>query len=228
MKMTCDCIVPFYNEALKPLEVIEALLKVKSISNIIVVDDGSDNDSTYLKLKEKFTQITSIRLKTKSGKANAVKEGLKYVKTEYVFLVDGDLTNVIPSEIENTIQKIVNNPEIDMIILKLVTDIMKSDPLRLYTVLSGQRILRKFDLDKIYENKFSGFQVEAAINQYMINNNKKVFWTPSSIHNLSKYRKWGKLEGTKRVFSLFKEIANFIGWKNFIRQILFFCKQEIN
>ena len=226
MKSKCDCIIPFYNESLKPLGVIEALLKVKSISNIIAVDDGSDDDSTYKELKTKFHQVISIRLKKNSGKSNAVKKGLEYVKAEYVFLFDGDLTNVISDEIENAIKKIINNQEINMIILKLVTDIMKSDPFRLYTILSGQRILRTSDLKRIYENKFSGFQIEAVINDYMIKNNKKVFWMPSSIHNLSKYRKWGKFEGTKRVFTLFKEIADYICWRNFIWQTMFFCKNK--
>jgi len=226
MKTTCDCIIPFYNEGLKPLEVVDNLIKVKSISKIIAIDDGSDNNSTYLKLKTKFPQITIVRLKTNKGKAEAVKKAIKYVKSEYVFLVDGDLTNVITNEIEEIVQKMIDNPKIDMIILKLVTDIMKSDPFRLYTILSGQRILRKSDLDKIYENNFSGFQIEVAINNYMIKNNKKVFWMPSSIHNLSKYRKWGKLEGSKRVITLFKEITDYVGWSSFIQQILFFCKRE--
>ena len=109
MKSKCDCIIPFYNESLKPLGVIEALLKVKSISNIIAVDDGSDDDSTYKELKTKFHQVISIRLKKNSGKSNAVKKGLEYVKAEYVFLFDGDLTNVISDEIENAIKKIINN-----------------------------------------------------------------------------------------------------------------------
>ena len=226
MKKTCDCIVPFYNEGLNPFKVIGSLIKVRSISKIIAVDDGSDTDSMYVRLKTNFPQITSIRLKTNGGKANAVKEGLKYVQAEYVFLVDGDLTNVISKEIENAIQKISGNPGIDMIILHVVTDIMKSDPFRLYTILSGQRVLRKYDLETLYRNKFSGFQIESAINDYMVKKNKNTYWMPSSLHNLSKYRKWGKFEGTKRIFTLFKEVADYIGWRNFIWQILFFCKKE--
>ncbi len=226
MKNKCDCIIPFYNEGLKPLDVVNVLTKVKSISKVIVVDDGSDDDSAYIKLKTKFPQITSIRLKTNSGKANAVNEGLKYVNTEYVFLVDGDLTFVMPDELENAIKKITNNSKIDMIILKLVTALIKYDPFRLYTILSGQRILRKFDLEKIYKNKFSGFQIEAAINQYMIDNNKKVFWMKSSIHNLSKLHKWGKIGGIKKILTLFKEIAEYTGWRNYIWQTMFFCRKE--
>lgn len=226
MKITCDCIVPFYNEGLKPLEVIDSLIKVKSISKIITIDDGSEDNSTYLKLKTKYPQITSIKLKTNSGKAEAVKEGLEYIESTYVFLVDGDLTGVISSEFDNTIQKIISNSNIDMIILPLVTELMKNDWFRVYVILSGQRILRVKDLLNVYKDNFSGFQIEVAINKYMIDRQKNVFWMSSSIRNPSKYKKWGLLEGLKKMFSLFKEIIKYTGWRHFIWQVLFYCKQE--
>lgn len=226
MKITCDCIIPFYNEGLKPLEVIDSLIKVKSISKIITIDDGSRDNKTFLKLKTKYSQITSIKLKTNSGKAGAVKEALKYVKSEYVFLVDGDLTGVVPNEFDNTIQKMISNSSIDMIILPLVTELMKNDWFRVYVILSGQRIFRVKDLLNVYEDNISGFQIEVAINKYMIDKQKNVFWMPSSIHNPSKYKKWGLFEGIKKMLSLFREIIKYIGWRNFIWQVLFYCKQE--
>jgi len=226
MEATCDCIIPFYNEGLKPLQVIDNLTRVKSISKIIAVDDGSENNSTYLELKTKFPQITTIRLETNRGKAEVVKEGLKHVNAKYVFLIDGDLTGIIPNEINDSIQKIVNNTNIDMIILPLVTELMKNDWFRVYVILSGQRILRVEDILNVFKNNLSGFQIEVAINQYMINNKKNVFWMPSSICNPSKYKKWGLFKGLNKMIDLFQEIIKYIGWRNFIGQVLFFCKKE--
>lgn len=221
-----SCIIPFYNEELRPVKVVESISKVKGISKIIVVDDGSSSDQAYSEIKSKFPKVISIRLNKNGGKANAIKEGLKHVYSEYVFLVDGDIKNVKPIEFEDAINKIVRNQQIDMIILPLVTELMKNDWFRVYTILSGQRILKTFDLLKIYENKPSGFQIEAAINAYMMDINKKVFWMPSSIKNLSKYGKWGMMQGIKRMLCMFKEIIKYLGLKNFIRQSLFFCRKE--
>lgn len=226
MKNKCDCIIPFYNEDLKPIYVVESLSKVKSISNIIVVDDGSDNDSTIIKLKTKFPQVVSIRLEKNNGKTDAIRIGLKQVREKYVILFDGDLSNIKPFEIDEAIQKIINNAKIDMIILPLVTDLMKNDWFRVYVILSGQRILQTNDLKNVCKDNISGFQIEAAINQYMILKQKNVFWMPSSIHNLSKYKKWGFFQGIKNVFSLFKEIFKYTGWKNFFWQTMFFCKNK--
>ncbi len=226
MKSHCDCIIPFYNEGARPLSVVQTLHESRLFSKIIVVDDGSEDRNTYLKLKKQFPNVIAIRLQKNSGKAKAIKEGLKRATSEYIALVDGDLSNVQPDEIENALRKITHNPDIDMIILSVVTDLMKKDLFRWYTILSGQRILRKSDLINIYRNPFSGFQLEAAINDYMIKNNKKSYWVGSSIQNISKYRKWGKIEGIKRVFSLIKDFSDYTGWWGLIYQTLFFCRKE--
>ena len=89
MKAPCDCIIPFFNEGSKVLCVVESILKVKNIYRIIVIDDGSNDKTSYLTLKTKFPQVVSIRLKINQGKANAVKEGLKYVKNNYIILLMG-------------------------------------------------------------------------------------------------------------------------------------------
>jgi len=228
MKNKFDCIVPYYNEGLKPLDIVNALTKVKSISKIIAVDDGSDNNLTYLKLKAKFPQVISIRLKTNNGKANAVKEGLKYVKAEYVFLVDGDHTNINLNEMENAIERITNNPEIDMIILRKMEEetIIVSRYFRHDVIFSGERILRKSDLEEIYKNNFSDYQIEMVINTYMMRNKKSVYWMPSSVHSKNKWVKWGWFEGTKRALNMFKGFIKYAGWRNFIWQTLFFCRNK--
>ncbi len=222
----CDCIIPFYNEGKKPLNVIESILKVKLISKIIVVDDGSNDKSTYQEITKKYPSIKVIRLDKNTGKANAVYEGLKQVNSEYVFLIDSDLNNVNPGEIEDTIEKIISKPKADMIILALIPDIM-NDWFRLYTIFSGQRILRTSDLEEVYKKMPRGFQIEAAINHYMINNHKKVYWMQSSIRNFNKYRKWGITGGLIKVIDMFKEIFHYISLKDFLYQILFFSKTKI-
>lgn len=226
MKKTCGCIIPFFNEGTKPIYVVECILKINNISKIIIVDDGSTDKSTYEILRVKFPQTTTIRLEKNSGKANAVKEGLKHVKSEYVFLFDGDHTNIKSDEIENAIQKINNNSKIDMIILRKLKDdtVVVSRYFRHDTIFSGERILRKNDLEEIYKSNFSDYQIEVAINTYMMKNKKIVYWMPSSINSNNKWKKWGWVEGSKKAFNMFKGFVQYAGWRNFIWQTLFFCR----
>jgi len=84
-----DCIVPVYNEVKTVRKVLENLLRMKEIGKVIVVDDGSDDGS-----REEIDRIRNGKLikifKSHGGKGSAVKEGLKYVTSEYVFLQDSD------------------------------------------------------------------------------------------------------------------------------------------
>lgn len=228
MKDSCDCIVPFYNEELRPVKVVESIIKIKSISKIIVIDDGSPDTKAYSEIKRRFPQIVLIRLNTNSGKANAIKEGLKHVNSDYVFLIDGDHITIKIDEIENAIHKSINNPEIDMIILRKVEDetVKVSRFIRHEIIFSGERILRTSDLKNVYQNTFSDYQIEMAINTYMMRNRKNVYWMPSSVHAFNKWEKWGYYEGTKRSLRMFNGFVSYAGWKNFIWQTLFFCRDK--
>lgn len=208
------------------LHVVESVLKVNSLSKIIVVDDGSTDRKTYRELKAKFPQVTSVRLNTNIGKADAVKEGLKYVNTSHVLLLDGDLTNIKTDELEKAILKISNNLHIDMIILRRVDDITSNAWARQDIVTSGQRILRSFDLRKVFQRDFSCYQLEVAINAYMMKQKKNVYWMPLSIHGPLRIQKWGWKDGLRQVCSAARGYFTYHLVGQFFWQTLFFCKVE--
>lgn len=108
-----------------------------------------------------------------SGKPNAIKVGLEYVSAEYVLLLDGDLLNINDRELGNAIQKITNDPEIDMIILRRVADKTAPSWTRQDIVTSGQRILKKDDLKNVFQKYPPGYPIEWALNIYMLKNHKK-------------------------------------------------------
>ena len=221
-----SCIIPFYNESLKPVHVVEAVTKLKSLSQIIAVDDGSENQSTNKKLLQKFPDIIIRRISVNKGKAFAVRLGLTFVKGDYVLLLDGDLIDINIQELAEAIKKIIKYPEIDMIILRRVADKTAAiiPWLRDDIVLSGQRILKTKDLRKVFSKKIEGYRLETEINSYMMENNKKVFWMPFSVQNIHKQHKWGYWEGLKI------GIHGFIRYMfsvDMVRQILYFCKEEV-
>lgn len=225
MKHSCDCIIPFYNEGSRVFYVVESALKVKNLSNIIVVDDGSTDKTSYITLKTKFPQVTSLRLENNAGKAAAIKEGLRYTTSSYVLLLDGDLSNLNVNELDEAISKIISNPDIDLIILRRSKDRTSFAWIRQDIVTSGQRILKRRDLENIYTNYPSGYQLEWAMNSYMIKNGKKVYWMPFSIHNLWRHQKHGLRAGWKTYWTA--TVANLrVGVPNLIWQTLFFCRNE--
>jgi hypothetical protein len=71
-----------------------------------------------------------------------------------------------------------------------------------------------------------GFQVELAINQYMLDNRKNVYWMPISAANTSSIEKRGVRSGRQKIIGMHIEIVAYIGLYNTFRQVVLFCTRE--
>jgi glycosyltransferase involved in cell wall biosynthesis len=202
------CILPFYNEGLRVVKVIENLLKVNNLGQIICVDDGS-TDKIFLQIKTKFPKVVLIRLSKNQGKTIAVKNGLRACKFPNVLLFDADLINVRPEEISQAIAGYEKRPGVDMLLLRRLNDPFIFRILRTELVLSGERILKNEDLKKILQTKPNRFQLELAINDYMIRNDKKVYWFPVSTKNTFKSEKYGVLTGIQSEYKMLKDLFSY-------------------
>ena len=89
MHKTVSIIVPAYNEAEYIEETIKSIKLLADVGEIIVVDDGSKDD-TYEILK-KIEGIIVIRNPQNKGKGYAIKKGLEKATKEYIALIDADL-----------------------------------------------------------------------------------------------------------------------------------------
>lgn len=229
VKRTIDCIVPFYNEGERMVQVVAALANVPSIAHIICVDDGS-TDHTADVLKTKFPGITLVRLEKNTGKSAAIFAGLKEVKNENVLLFDGDLINVNSQEVETACHTFLADPSLDMLIIKyhgerqyrIIDELFRN-----YIVQSGDRILKTKDLREVEQLHPTGYQIEVAINQYMMDHHKNVRWFPISALNLHKTHKLSFLEGWRKDLQMDREIMAYLGLLRRLRQILFFCREKM-
>ena len=93
-KILLSIIVPLYNEENTILKVLKKLSKLKETHNniqIIVINDGSkDNSQIILDNNSSFYDELIIN-PTNEGKGNAVKKGLALAKGQYVTFQDADL-----------------------------------------------------------------------------------------------------------------------------------------
>ena len=93
----CSIVIPCYNESLQILSTLETIKKYldskKHIWEIIVVDDGSQDDTTEIVrsfcLKDPRVQILTI---PHSGKGWAVKTGMSKANGNFRFMCDADLS----------------------------------------------------------------------------------------------------------------------------------------
>lgn len=225
LRMKVSCLIPFFNEQERIGKVLEQISKVASIDEIICIDDGS-TDGTASFIHHQFPQINVIRNANNVGKTAAVKKGLEQARGEYILLFDADLRDVYASQVERAVKKTLKK-NADMVILRHMYALWTMNIVRGDILVSGERILKKKDLQKVLSGNVKKFQLEFAMNQYMLDNRKSVFWMPSSARNTYKFKKNGFFKGWYEMIAVAVNILWYIGLRNYVKQILFFCKEEL-
>lgn len=224
---TCTCIIPVYNEGERILRVLDEVVKIKAINEIICVNDNS-TDNTLELLRKYASNIKIISNRQNLGKTNAVAQGVQHSTGNYIFLLDADLRNLQYQEVENAVEKILKNPTIDMIILRRTNAPWNIKILRGDILVSGERVLRKTDLENTIKTlRPERYQLEFAINKYMMLNNKNVYWVKSSALNTWPTSKFGFVEGMKKIILMNQNILNYLGFLNYLKQFLFFCRNKV-
>ncbi|HKL24008.1 MAG TPA: glycosyltransferase family 2 protein [Candidatus Nanoarchaeia archaeon] len=218
-----SCIIPFYNEEKTEMNSLKEVSKIKKLEKIICVDDGSTDNSSKI-IKRKYPEFELIKLKENKGKTEAIRQGIKKIKTKYVLLIDADLKNLKSQEIEKAIEKSEKeNP--NMVILKRIKAPFHIKLFRLNTLLSGERIIKTKDLREILKGDCQNYQIEVAINDYMSRKKKKVFWLPYSGENIPRKKKWGIHKSP--YFKMYIKLLVYIGIIPALKQIALFCRKKI-
>src|SRR5258708_22105619 len=224
--MSFTCLIPFFNERDRILKVLDEVVKIKGIDEILLIDDGS-TDGTAEQVRKHFPNLTIIQSSKNFGKTEAVVLGLKKAKGDYILLLDADLKHLHHQEIENAITVVKRNSDIDMIIFNRINSSLFIRTLRGAILTCGQRILKKEDLLQalsLYNPK--GYQLEFALNRYMMDKQKKVYWMPLSAVNTPQTEKRGVNTGIQKIIHIHIEMFGYLGFYNSLKQFLFFCKEK--
>jgi HAD superfamily phosphoserine phosphatase-like hydrolase len=104
--MKTSCVIPAYNEASTIQKVLRTVKKVESIQEIIVVDDGSTDD-TFRTAEAEGVRV--IRHETNRGKGAAIKTGYAHSTGDVILFLDADLQSLTPKKITSILQPIRND-----------------------------------------------------------------------------------------------------------------------
>ena len=187
-----SAIVPAYNEGDRISKVVAELSRAPLISEIIVVDDGS-SDNTLLKVGQ-FEKVKVIRNEKNLGKGASLDKGIKAARNDVVFFCDADLVGFKAEHAEEIIAPVLAD-RYDMFI-GLRSNFMQRT-VRAWALNSGERALRKKiwrDLPDYYKHRY---RVEAGLNHFVKNFTARGYGAKTLNYSQPiKESKYGFLQGT--------------------------------
>jgi glycosyltransferase involved in cell wall biosynthesis len=203
-EINVTAIVPAYNEEKNILNVLKCLKLVPQINEIIVIDDGSSDNTTAL-VKE-IENITVLKNKKNLGKTKSVIKGIKASKNDAIVMVDADLVGLEYSHLEEIINTYAQG--FDMVILDYGgQEFYLRKIIRSFPALSGVRILSKKVFNKIKFNSGDRFELENRINNYYLENQLTlIVVNGETVHTPHKYNKYTFHKGLYLEAKALKEI----------------------
>jgi glycosyltransferase involved in cell wall biosynthesis len=167
-------VVCAFNEEHTIFGVLQVLSQSPYINEIIVINDGStDETSAVLKAFKHNTMIHIIEFPENKGKGAAMARGIRCSSNDILLFVDADLLNFNTRHIDKLIRPLFEG-KADMVVgyPTMNNAIEKIDP---FKPLTGERVVLKKDiLPLLTRIEKSRFGVETLINLYYQTNKKRV------------------------------------------------------
>jgi len=186
-------VVPAYNEQKNIRMVLEVLKTVDDFSEIIVVDDGSQDLTSDI--ARGVGGVTVLTLPHNMGKTRAVQEAVSQIKTEHFMMIDADLFGLEKRHIKEVVD--TYRQGFDMVILDYgnqelyLRRIFKSFP-----ALSGVRIMSKTDFESVPFSNSDRLELENRINTYFLDTKRSIIVvTGDTVRTPHKYEKYSFYKG---------------------------------
>jgi glycosyltransferase involved in cell wall biosynthesis len=180
MTETVTAVIPAYNEERHIGGVLNVLTQLEDLSQIIVVDDGSQDETAAIVWDWRMadTRIELIQLEENQGKGGAVFAGATAAENDLVLFLDADLMELRPCHVPLLINP-VRQDECAMTLGVFEHGRWRTDLSHRYLpFLSGQRCLRWSLFRNLFQGPTARWSIETAFNLHAWYHNYRVRHIP--------------------------------------------------
>jgi glycosyltransferase involved in cell wall biosynthesis len=204
-------IICSFNEEKTICDVVRACRLFNERSEIIVVDDGShDNTEPLLRSLNKTIRFSYIKLPENRGKSYAMTIGIENAGTDILFFFDADSIGIRKEHFHDMLLPMMEN-KADMVLGHTAVSFIniKLTPFKAFT---GERVLRKKDIMPILDEiRNIRFGIETYINLHYQTHGKRISYVYlDGLKTLNKYKKTTLIKATGQYFREGHEIASTI------------------
>lgn len=203
-KNNVSVIIPAFNEEKTVASVIRACKESSYVNEVIVVDDGSIDNTSKVALKE---GAKVLKEDVNKGKAYAMLRGCNRAKGEIILFLDADLIGLTSSHVNDLIEPVING-EADSTLGVFVGGRFRTDLAHAITpFLSGQRCMKKELFLSAANSIDLRYGIEVALSKYFAKNDLEVLKV--YLHNVThvmKEEKAGKGKGVLERLKMYWEI----------------------
>jgi polyisoprenyl-phosphate glycosyltransferase len=202
-----SAVIAAYNEEQTIARVVSALEASPLIDEIIVVSDGSTDETVAIARKQ---NVKTLSLRRNRGKGYAMRLGVEHAAHEVLFFVDGDMLNITQDHIESLLGPVIDDacdmnvgvrhrgPLLDFLHLQL----------RAGPVLSGIRVMKRYVFETVPVRYMAHYKIETALNYFCSRNALRQRNTViRGLGHVIKEHKRGLLQGLRSRWHMSREVV---------------------
>jgi len=209
--MKVAAVIPAYNEETTIGEVVSTLRQVDWIDEIIVVSDGSSDQTSDV---ARAAGARVIEHQENQGKAAAMKTGFDATPAPVILFMDADLIGLTPLHVQSLITPVLRG-EADMTVGVFDDGRLSTDLAQLLApYLSGQRAVRREIVEEMFAHEpgtdVIRFGIEVALTRHINNHGYRVIEVPlEEMSHRMKEEKLGLVKGVAARLKMYYEILRY-------------------
>ncbi len=153
-------VIPAFNEEMTVGEVVDVAKNARSVDEVIVVDNGSSDDTASVAKEHGARLVTH----PEGGKGQAMAAGVAATDAQILVFLDADLTGLRADHVDRLVRPLLEGEAGMSCGLFDRGPLLNPIFLHLLPQLTGERAVRRELFESLEPDAMAGYKVEAALN----------------------------------------------------------------